>query len=79
MVRLLDWLGLVEGVYLRDAWGVVYKSFVKPNIFKDKNPCAWTYPFYKIGNVVLLPDGIIEQPHYIKQWRWMKEVHNVAE
>ena len=84
MVKLLDWLGLIRGVYLLDYNYNVYSTWVKPNrktkgeilfhfSLPYEHPVSWVYPLARVGHVVLLPDGTVEQPHYMKRWRYKRE------
>ena len=72
MVRLLDFLGIVNGVFLLGSDGTVYPTWIKRNPFGIKT--AHVYPFTKIGRVDLLADGEIDPSSpssYIKKWMFM--------
>ena len=72
MIRFLNWLGLVEGVYLQDCWGATYETFVS-----RRSPFgveANIYPFAGVGQVLLLPGGKTGGPSsYISEWRPMND------
>lgn len=75
MVWLLDKLHIVRGVYLLSSSGFILRSCITkyPFATKEDSITSWVYPFARVGYVILLPDGTVQQPHYLKQWRYMRE------
>lgn len=77
MVWLLNKLGLVKGIYLRDREGDVYKTWIRKNPFKDLEGNAHVYPFTRVGKVLLYKDGTTGGwSSYIKQWKYMDDARN---
>lgn len=87
MTRLLDWLGIVRGVYLLSTIGgdiIIYRTYIRKQGSKskveaifgfplaDQGLTVYIYPFSRIGHATLLPGGIIKD-HYCSHWRYMHE------
>lgn len=72
LIRLLTWLGLVEGIILIDYMGDIYLSKTTKNYFDENKKSAFVYPFAKIGHITLNPDGTVDNS-YIEQWRYLRK------
>ena len=74
IIRLLDRLGIVKGVYLEDCWGGVYETVAnRKHPFRDAYT-AHVYAFTGIGDVILNADGSTGGGScYIRRWKWMRE------
>jgi hypothetical protein len=62
------WAKLTGGmpVILRDMDGDTYKSIARRDPWGDIS--APTYWFTNVGRNVLLDDGTVRQPNYVKEW-----------
>lgn len=70
IIKLLHYLGIVEGVYLIDSFGEVYLTCKRKNPF---NTFANVYPVFRVGHVVLHEDGTCSGTScYIKEWKPLK-------
>lgn len=66
LVKILNFLGLVEGICLQDMDGKEYLTFIRKGKF---GPWSRVYPFVGVGHVLLLPDGTTKGSSiYIKRW-----------
>lgn len=70
IMRIWAWLTGGELVYLRDFDGEVSESIAYTNAWGEKS--AYRYWATKIHHVCLLPDGTVQQPNYVKEWRPME-------
>lgn len=71
IVRLLNYLGIVKGVYLRDRWGEVFITWERRNPWAFS---AFKYPFMRIGQVTLEKDGKTGgEATHIKEWVYMDD------
>lgn len=69
-VKILHWLGIVDGVLLADTNDNVYRTW------KRQHPVyghywAYVYPFTKLGRVILGPNGSVDsrsESKYIVNW-----------
>ena len=55
-------------VYLRDSDGDVTLTFAQKSPFGELTAKRWWPSSY--GITVLLPDGKVKQPHYVKEWKY---------
>lgn len=56
-------------VYLRDFDGEVTLTFERKTPFGYSTAKRW-WPYWVGESVILLPDGQVKQPHYVKEWKY---------
>lgn len=76
LIRLLDKLRIVRGVWLRDFEGDIYETWEIRGYDPFKPDCkhARVFPFMRVGRVTLNDDGTTGgRSSFITHWKYMSE------
>lgn len=65
MFRILAWLLGRRVIVLESHSGWTYQTWER---FNGKVRYAPVYPIMGVGRVLLLPDGRVREPHFVKEW-----------
>lgn len=69
IVLVLDRLGIVDGIILRDRWGKTYLTWAHKSKW-DGSRRAYVYPLVRVGHVILNQDGTTGgYSSHIKEWK----------
>lgn len=69
MIKLLNFLGIVRGIYLEDDDHDVWATWETKSPFVKRG--AYVYPLTRVRYVELLDDGTVGGNIYVKRWKYM--------